>query len=367
MGAAPSKDISKWEPLFTQVGQKPPAFYKKVAARLESQDLYEVGDLLQVDEEYLVQQLTVENATTGEMTFLRQVLRLAKASSGTPRPSSHARGTSPQAPETAPAGFDTERPNPAWICNRPKHWATDGKSKPYEHRVEDLAERSAVLEYFMKHGGQFIKGLKVYDVLRNENMKKYAPYGHYRATLDHGGNEKWLFHGTTNKDLIVTNGNGFLIAHSSKHFNILGVGTYFAGDVRLAHFFACGASKCHALHSDFDPSVDRFILVTRVAVGKCHPKERVFPGTPGNPRSEKEWQDELTKAEHLMAPLGFDSCINDETRAELTVYNDFHAYPAYIIVYRADEVQDPYKNPLLGQLQTIETAQKNSSCVCILP
>ena len=123
----------------------------------------------------------------------------------------------------------------------PKLWRSGGEAKPYEHEVPpESPELNGVVDYFMQNGGVGIPGVRILRATRNENKEMYVRYHAYRESLPHGGNEKWLWHGTRNRQEIVTEGDGLLTAFASADFNALGIANYFARDPRVPDYFAGG-------------------------------------------------------------------------------------------------------------------------------
>mmetsp|Transcript_99045 Transcript_99045/g.171657 ORF Transcript_99045/g.171657 Transcript_99045/m.171657 type:complete len:586 (-) Transcript_99045:340-2097(-) len=90
-----------WTEFFQQVKARPPAFYKKCVNRLLEEDIYEPDDLQLLDVEAFAKKLEGAGATSGEVAFLSEAVKLAKGGA-TLKLSKLQNGSSNAAPE-APA------------------------------------------------------------------------------------------------------------------------------------------------------------------------------------------------------------------------------------------------------------------------
>ena len=181
---------------------------------------------------------------------------------------------------------------------------------------------------------------------RVENPKLWSLYEAHLAEVSDGfpgQPEMWLWHGADDIGQIVD--DGFKTAFSNRTFNVYGVGHYFAVDPRMANHFLRGSRDA--------PKKSRKILLCRVAVGVCKTREPIqlhVEHCQTKHMGCKFWAcremraELLRRAENQQAPSGAHSCTS-KNQVEVVVFENHHAYPAYIVEYTCESLSrfDPYK------------------------
>jgi len=180
--------------------------------------------------------------------------------------------------------------------------------------------------------------LVVKRVVRNDNEAQYRIYEAEREMIkeQNGGdpNEVWLFNGNDSVQENIK--NGFMTQYASEVYNAYGVGIYFAADPRLSMYF-------ERKTRDQGMGVTKTILLARVTLGKMGVRALVPP-------------EHLTKPESKLPTPG---CHSNTSQAniEAIVYENHRAFPAYLIEYESPPAENPYAQPLKGQLRKICDAE----------
>lgn len=205
------------------------------------------------------------------------------------------------------------------------------------------AEWNALAAYFGKH---MPPDSQLQIIERVENPKLWSLYeAHLEAVKDGfpGEPEMWLWHGAD--DIGQITGDGFKTAYSNRTFNMYGVGHYFAVDPRMAnHFVRSGRDA---------PEKARKIILCRVAAGVCKTREPIQTHVDNCKTKHmgcKFWACRELRAkllrmpENQQAPAGSHSCTS-KNNVEVIVFENHHAYPAYVVEYTSPSLSDfdPYK------------------------
>ena len=209
----------------------------------------------------------------------------------------------------------------------PYHWQTLGRTPGGElHEVTDDREYQAVTQPLFERLGDT---LEIRRVERNENDNLYSKYFLDRDTVKLGNrgdaNERWLWHGTDALDDVLT--GGFNTAYASLEFNAYGVGNYFAPDPRLADFF---------IRSARGSSGEKKIILTRVACGSIGERDAISGWWPAE-RKQAALRDVVNRT----PPAGHTSATG-RNHTEVIVYQNYYAYPAYVVTYTVSPLPDPY-------------------------
>ncbi|CAE7943594.1 anks6 [Symbiodinium sp. KB8] len=202
----------------------------------------------------------------------------------------------------------------------------------------------------------------LHAVERVENPKLWNLY---QAHLDAVGEgfpgqpEMWLWHGADDSRRIAH--DGFKTAYSNRTFNMYGVGHYFAVDPRMANHFV---RSCRD-----EPERSRTILLCRVVAGVCKTREPITMHVE-HCRTQhmgcKFWACRELRAkllrnpENQQAPAGSHSCTS-KNKVEVIVFENHHAYPAYLLEYTCPSLSDfdPYRN--LKQLASFDPRAERSN------
>jgi hypothetical protein len=215
---------------------------------------------------------------------------------------------------------------------------------------------------------------RMYYWLRDKVGRQSSEDG-ARTSAEDQSNERWLWHGIRDpKAIAEVLKSGYQVQHASLDFNFYGAGNYFASDARLANWFAQGL-RAQPPPRNGGPGVQqrRKLLLNRVVCGRMHAKVSVLDGSFNklgrrlNPSASQAdanlVRSLLRRTEHRTAPNGFDSVVGSdpsrEPGTEVVVYDNYLAFPAYVITYTLPEdLPDPYTQPR-PYLKTLDQVQRD--------